>query len=144
MSYIDNNLMNGEQVIYRTKLHWIKLFGPIALNVISIILFKESSTKGLLLLIGSLWFISALVTYLTSEFGVTNKRVLIKYGFIKRISLETYLNKIEGIVVNQGVLGRILNYGSIIVKGTGGTNNPFKEIKAPLDFRKSVQENIPQ
>lgn len=53
-----------------------------------------------------------LITYLTSEFGITNKRVLIKHGFIKRISLETLLNKIEGITVQQGILGRILNYGT--------------------------------
>lgn len=145
MSYIDNNLMNGEQVIYRTKLHWAKLLWPIVSIVISILLKSGGNLfSSHFLLIGIIWFIAALVTYFTSEFGVTNKRVMIKYGFIKRISLETLLNKIEGIAVKQGLLGRILNYGTIIVKGTGGTNNPFHKIEAPLNFRKNVQENIPQ
>ena len=67
---------------------------------------------------------------------------MIKTGFIRRNSLETLLTKVEGIQVNQGMLGRILNYGTIIVKGTGGTSNPFHKIDAPLEFRKKVQEQI--
>jgi len=135
MSYIDNNLMKDEQVLYRTKLHWAKLLWPIVLIVISILLKSGKNPFGVgFLYIGILWLISALVTYKTSEFGVTNKRVMIKYGFIKRISLETLLNKIEGIAVKQGLLGRILNYGTIIVKGTGGTSNPFHKIEAPSKF----------
>lgn len=145
MSYIENNLMKDEQVLYRTKLHWAKFLWPVVLIIISIL--SKSNTNPFseaLLFLGIIWFISTLITYLTSEFGVTNKRVMIKHGFIKRISLETLLNKIEGITVKQGILGRILNYGTIIVKGTGGTSNPFHKINAPLQFRKNVQENIPQ
>jgi len=52
------------------------------------------------------------------------------------------LNKVEGIQVNQGILGRILGFGSITVSGTGGTKDPFHKIDAPLEFRKKVQEQI--
>jgi len=89
-----------------------------------------------------IWGISSFISFKTSEFGITNKRVLIKAGFIRRNSLETLLTKVEAIQVNQGILGRILNYGTIIVKGTGGTSNPFHKIDAPLEFRKKVQEQI--
>ena len=82
------------------------------------------------------------ITYSTSEFGVTNKRVLVKVGFIKRHSLETLLTKVEGISVDQGILGRILGYGSIVITGTGGTKEPFHKINAPFEFRKQVQEQI--
>ena len=87
---------------------------------------------------------SSAIRYLTSEFGVTNKRVLIKTGFIKRTSLETLLTKIEGILVDQSIGGRIFNYGTIVIKGTGGTGSPFKSIGAPMEFRKQIQELIPE
>jgi uncharacterized membrane protein YdbT with pleckstrin-like domain len=146
MGYIDKNLMDGEQIVYRTKLHWIVYLWPIILFV----LFPIALSKGqgfallgpFLLIISIIWAISAFVSRRTSEFGVTNKRVLIKIGFISRDSLETLLTRVEGIEVRQGILGRIFNYGTITIKGTGGTINPFKRIEDPFEFRKIVQEQI--
>jgi uncharacterized membrane protein YdbT with pleckstrin-like domain len=66
----------------------------------------------------------------------------VRVGFIHRNSLEVLLNKVEGIQVNQGILGRILGFGSITVSGTGGTKDPFHKIDAPLEFRKKAQEQI--
>jgi len=146
MGYIDENLMSGEQVVYRTKLHWIVFLGPIIFVILAFIFFasgKEIAPVGsLFFLIAIVWAVSAFISFKTSEFGITNKRVLIKVGFIRRNSLETLLKKVEGIQVNQGILGRIFNYGTILIKGTGGTSNPFHKIEAPMEFRKKVQEQI--
>src|SRR5258706_11991105 len=79
---------------------------------------------------------------ISSEFAVTNKRVLIKVGFIRRHSLELLLQKVEGIGVDQGIWGRAVDYGTIMVTGTGGTNEPFKNIAAPLEVRKQVQSRV--
>ena len=86
-----------------------------------------------------LFSINPLVQYLTSEFAVTNKRVLVKVGFISRHTLELLLSKVETIGVDQSILGRILGYGTIVVIGTGGTREPFKAIADPLGFRHQVQ-----
>ncbi len=86
--------------------------------------------------------VPSLINYKTSEFGVTNKRVLAKYGFIRRRSTEILLTKVEGIIVDQGILGRSLGYGSVIISGTGSLKNQFKEISNPLEFRKIVQNQI--
>src|SRR5206468_6927850 len=75
----------------------------------------------------------------TSEFAVTNKRVIVKVGLIRRDTLELLLSKVESIGVDQTVTGRIVGYGSIVVVGTGGTRETFKNIARPLDFRKQVQ-----
>jgi uncharacterized membrane protein YdbT with pleckstrin-like domain len=74
--------------------------------------------------------------------AVTNKRVLVKTGMISRNTTEMMLGKIESIVVNQGILGRMLSYGTIIVRGTGGTPEPFARIAHPLEFRKQVQQEL--
>lgn len=145
MGYIEDNLMSGERVVYRAKLHWAIFLKPIIFAVIAFIFFavKETAPIGIVFfLVAIIWGLATFITFKTSEFGVTNKRVLIKVGWIRRNSLETLLTKVEGIQVNQGILGRILNYGTIIIKGTGGTSNPFHKIKAPLEFRIKVQEQI--
>lgn len=78
----------------------------------------------------------------TSEFGVTTNRVLMKTGLIRRNSFEVLLSKVEGIQVNQGILGRVLGYGTIVVTGTGGSADPFRRISSPLHFRRQVQEQV--
>jgi uncharacterized membrane protein YdbT with pleckstrin-like domain len=117
--YVQQSLSPGEQVVYEAKLHWIIFF----------------SLKALLTL-----FIAPLIEYFTSEFAITNKRVIIKVGLISRRTLEMNLNKIESVNVNQGLLGRMLGYGTIVIVGTGGTKEPFAAISDPLTFRKKFQE----
>jgi len=89
---------------------------------------------------GSLWLIHELIRKYTSEFAVTNKRVLIKVGLIRRTTLEMNVAKIENIGVSQGILDRILNCGTISIIGSGGTKESFRGLRNPLDFRKKVQE----
>ena len=148
MGYIEKNLTSGEKVVFKTKLHWMLFFWSIiflALGIYLIIVSGEANPAGgffgaMFFLFGIVKFIMAIVRFLTAEFGITNKRVIIKDGLIKRISLELNLDKIEGIGVEQGIFGRILGYGTILITGTGGTKQPLKKISKPLDFRKKVQE----
>ena len=146
MSYIENNLMNGESIVYRTKLHWVVFLWPILWFVVAIMFFSgggdAAAAGGLFILLAILTGIASFINFKTSEFGITNKRVIVKVGFIRRNSIEVLLNKVEGIQVNQGILGRILGFGSITVSGTGGTKDPFHKIDTPLEFRKRAQEQI--
>lgn len=158
-SYIDSNLMNGERVIFRTKPHWIIYGNAIGLCVLCLFSLMVLPFTGigqihffgyklwLLLLVFS--GIGALVTssvahidYISSEFGITNKRVLIKLGFISRRSLEVLLPKVESICVIQSIPGRIFKYGTIIISGTGGSKDAFRNIPEPLEFRKKVQTQV--
>jgi uncharacterized membrane protein YdbT with pleckstrin-like domain len=152
MGYVERNLMPGEQVTYRAKLHWIVFLSPIILGLVGVLILLPGSTSsdmralgwcgGVLLLLAALGGLSAVMSYATSEFALTNRRVLVKVGFIRRHSLELLLTKVEGVGVDQGILGRILGYGTIVVTGTGGTKEPFKNIADPLEFRKRVQSQI--
>ena len=155
MGYVEQNLMAGEEVIYRAKLHWKVFLLPIILLLVGVLILLLDRTIfdaqslccgsqwGVLLLLAGLFGgILAAISYTTSEFALTDKRVLVKVGFIKRHSLELLLTKVEGIGVDQGILGRILGYGTIVVAGTGGTKEPFKNIADPLEFRRRVQGQI--
>lgn len=145
MGYIDQNLMSGERIVYQTKLHWIIYTWPALWLIIFIVLLMSDSTS----VFAPLFFVASLIhgiyaklSMSSSEFAVTNKRILIKVGIISRNSLEILLSKTEGIQVNQDIGGRIFNYGTIMVTGTGGSKQPFHNIEAPLDFRKNAQEQI--
>lgn len=78
----------------------------------------------------------------TTEFAITNRRIIAKTGFIRRHTLEIFLQKIESIEVNQNILGRLLNFGSVTVTGTGSTKESFKAIKDPLTLRKYINQII--
>ena len=123
MSYVENNLIQGEQVVYRAELHWIIFIWPVIFSFV---------------LIGIPWLIAAILQKKTTEMAVTNKRVIIKTGIISRRTIEINLSKIENIEVNQNIIGRIFGYGIITIVGTGGTHEPFENVSQPLDFRKSV------
>ena len=146
MGYIADNLLPDEHVRHAAHLHWIVFLGPIIVLLFSVLLFtggKESAPAGIAFLImGLLYGGLRFITYSTSEFGLTNKRVVIKVGFIRRKTLELLLEKVETVGVNQGVIGRMLNYGTIVVVGSGGTREPFNKMANPLQFRKEVLSEI--
>jgi uncharacterized membrane protein YdbT with pleckstrin-like domain len=146
MSYVDRHLLTGETVTFRTRLHW-KLYCLPGLVVVVLlapltVLALNSTTKLLALLPAVAALVILAVPFLkrrSSEFAVTTKRVIIKLGVLNTRSVELLLPKIEGITVSQSLGGRLFGYGQIVVIGTGGTQEPFPGIQAPLDFRQAVQ-----
>ncbi len=149
MGYLEKNLLPGETVAYRARLHPIIFFQPgfFALVGLAFVVFGlVNPGLAAFWMLGAAFLLYAAGTgtgraihYLSSEFAITNKRVLIKVGFINRQTLEMLLAKVETIRVDQGILGRLLNFGTIVVTGTGGTNEPFRSISNPLEFRRQVQ-----
>ena len=145
MNYIDRNLITDEHIIYKAKLHWIVFLWPMIFLIITISLFGDEETSKAgpgLLLITLLFSTASYIKYNTSEFGITNKRVIVKQGLIKINTLEVFLDKIESISVYQSVTGRTLGFGTIVVSGTGGIIDPFYKISQPLEFRKIAHEQI--
>ena len=144
MSYVERNLLPNEQITYRAKLHWIIYILPAIVFVIAILVALGGSlaAAGVVGVIGLILLMPPWIKANSSEFAITNKRVLIKVGLIRRHSLELLLQKVEGIGVDQGILGRILGYGTITVSGVGGTKEAFKMISKPLEFRRQVQASL--
>jgi uncharacterized membrane protein YdbT with pleckstrin-like domain len=146
MSYIDKNLLASEKVLYQAKIHRIIFVTPIFWSLVTLILLTQGDNIRPLAYVttfAALYYLTlALVRYYTSEYAVTNKRVLMKFGLIHRHSLELFLHKVEGIQVSQNLLGRIMRYGTVIIIGTGGTRDPFPLIAEPLTFRRKVLTQV--
>jgi len=150
MSYLDDHLLAGERIVYRARLHWTIFLTAIVVVLLGIgiwiilqVLGYDYSYAGLGLAgVGLLLAIGPAIRYVTSEFAVTDKRVLGKVGFIERESDETLLSKIEAIAVDQGMIGRMFGFGTLMITGTGGTQEVFSGISDPLQFRRQIQSQI--
>jgi uncharacterized membrane protein YdbT with pleckstrin-like domain len=144
MGYVDDHLTKDEIVVARARLHWIVFVWPALCAGIGLLLLSgEAAAAGwLFLALAVLSGVPAALSYATSEFALTTKRVLVKTGWIRRRSFEVLLSKVEGIGVDQGILGRILGYGAVVVTGTGGSHDAFQRMTDPMAFRRAVQEQI--
>ena len=150
MSYLDDHLLGGERIVYRARLHWTTFLTSVVVILLGIglaILLQLTEPAytlagAALAGVGLLLAIGPAIRYLSSEFAVTDKRVLGKLGFIERESKETLLSKIEAIAIDQGVIGRILGFGTVTITGTGGTQESFPRISEPLEFRRQIQSQI--
>ena len=141
MSYVESNLIPGEKVLYKTGLHWVVLVVPIVVSTVVGVFFGLASLVFIIIPAA----VCVLLGYLrrkATEMAVTNKRVIIKTGLLRRRTFELLLSKVESISVDEGLLGRMLGYGTVIVRGTGGTPEPFSRVEHPLEFRRQVQQQI--
>jgi uncharacterized membrane protein YdbT with pleckstrin-like domain len=144
--YVDRHLDPGETVIYRARLHWIVYVTPVMLLGLGIVFalpgrLPGGSYAGLAILaVALIGLLSAWIRQTSSEFAVTNKRIIIKVGLLSRRTIELNMSKVESIQVDQDIFARLLNYGTITVIGTGGTREPFPRIDDPLAFRHAVQQ----
>ena len=143
--YIDEILQPGEKVLYSTNAHWMFYLPAIAAWIVALVLLIFSRLVGgdmLVLVCLSLaalyWTFTGWFHRWTTETDVTNLRVVHKTGFIKRRTFEMSLAKVESVDVNQSILGRIMNYGDVTVRGVGEGAETIKTIAAPLEFRNSI------
>ena len=153
MSYILSNLKDNEKLTFKSSqsikslFFWSFIFGFIGLTLVLlkgfvIIMGVSPTGYNLYLIYWSVllfFVIKNLITYFTTEYGITNTRVISKRGLIRRDIEEINLSSIESINVNQSIIGRILNYGTIIVSGRGTSKVIFKDIDNVVENRKLIK-----
>ena len=146
MANVEENLMAGERIVARTRLHWVVFLQPgIWLFLGLSLLAGGRDTLGagaaccvLALLSG----VAALIRFTSCGFAVTERRVLARAGFLANTKREILLSKVESTWFHQGVLGRVLDYGTVVVGGTGGSKHPCRHISAPQEFRRRLQAEV--
>jgi len=156
MSYASKHLIPDEKLLYETRLSWVVLFWPVIVPTLILLgiggylvyTYANADTNNMkeigvgLIVVAALVFGIGLTKRNATEMAVTNKRVLIKQGVFGRRTLEILLQKIESIAVEESMSGRMLGFGTVIVRGTGGTPEPFKKMAHPLEFRRHVEEQV--
>jgi uncharacterized membrane protein YdbT with pleckstrin-like domain len=149
--YIDDILQPGEKLLYSSNLHWVVYARAIAAWVVAavlLVLIKTTLNENLVLfllasaavvaLVGLYWFVIAWFRRWTTETDVTNLRVVHKTGFITRKTFEISVDKVASVSVDQSIMGRILNYGDVIIENMGDDKQKIEMIASPLAFRSNI------
>lgn len=146
--YMTSTLQADERPLHKTTIHWMVLIVPMFVALFTLLVigpigmiaaWKGQAWVWLLLVIPVAIVASAVLGVKTSELVITDRRVLIKVGFIQRQTFEMFISKIESVAVTQGMIGRFFNYGTVEIRGTGGSSESFATIAAPLQFRDAIQ-----
>src|SRR5712671_6752859 len=151
MRYVRRVLQPGETIVYTTKLHWLIYAQTMLLLIVSVILlgvglFNYDQNMTAAFGIGAVVFalvalftgLRAFIRRATTELAVTDHRVIYKTGLLARHTIEMNRDKVESVDVDQTVLGRIFGYGTIVVRGTGGSLEPIRNVSDPLTFRSYI------
>jgi uncharacterized membrane protein YdbT with pleckstrin-like domain len=149
MSYVKSVLQPGETVRYATDIHWVIYIPGFLLLVLGGVAYwtalqPVSAYRVWVWLAGLLFACAAVALFIawfrrwTTEIAVTDRRIIYKRGFIRRHTIEMQLDKVESIDVDQSILGRLMNYGDILIRGVGVGIEPLKNIDSPIAFRNHV------
>jgi uncharacterized membrane protein YdbT with pleckstrin-like domain len=128
-SYVEGALIQDEKIVHIGHISKWSLWHLIALGILL-----------LPVVIGLFFLVQAYIRYKTTELAITTKRVIVKVGFIRRSTVEININKVESIQVDQSLLGRVFDFGTLVISGAGTAQAPLHGIAEPLAFRKAFIE----
>jgi uncharacterized membrane protein YdbT with pleckstrin-like domain len=161
MGQLDDILNADEKLLFRTRLHWlpcapsalaVTLIGTVILVALAVFarrpvadLFAREPMLASILALGLVLVVVmplVVIRFLvaTHQFGVTDRRVIARMGWIGTRTVDLNVTKVESLVIEQGILGRVFRYGDLKVVGTGGTAEVFRGVKDPIGFRKAVNQ----
>ncbi|MEY4749295.1 MAG: hypothetical protein RIQ60_1509 [Pseudomonadota bacterium] len=126
-SYVEGALVQDEQVVHIGQISWWSMFHLLALGVLLLPLFGFG-----LIFLGKAWLRRS-----TTELAVTTRRVIVKTGLVRRSTVEINIGRIESIQVDQGILGRMFDFGTLVIAGGGNAQAPILGIARPMAFRRA-------
>ncbi len=155
-SYVQRVLSAEEQIVYPAQLHWVIYFRGLFMTFMGALVghfggygvrailgdnMAQMAAKPIMVLAmvmivwGTVELLLAFIRQTSTELVITNKRVIAKYGFIATTTFELMIVKVEGANIDQTVLGRMLGFGTVMVKGTGGGISPIDHVASPFLFQ---------
>ena len=150
MSYYEKVIQPGETILYNKKIHWIVYLPAILLFIAGVLIgvavgahindgARYFFSLGGFFIGASLFFmVRAWIMRMATEIVVTDKRIILKMGFIQRNTMEMNMDKVETVDVAQSILGRIMDYGTVIIRGVGSSYEPLKNVTSPLELRNVI------
>ncbi len=144
MGFVQQQLSEAESVVYTTGLHWVVFLSAAVFAFLALVLLAAGAGKAapIAMLAAVVLGFRAWIKRMTAEFAVTDRRVILKTGLVERHAVMMLLDKIESITVDQGILGRVWDYGTVKVTGSGGGKEVFTNVAQPMEFRRQVEDAI--
>ena len=128
MSYLSKRLAPDEVIVAEGRFHWLQHVWPwLALIFLGV------------LIIGIIIWIKEMVRLNTTDFVVTNRRIVLKKGIMDVDVYEMNLSSIEGSHIDQSILGRIFGYGRLTIRGRGDMQIEFPTMAKAGEFRAAAE-----
>jgi uncharacterized membrane protein YdbT with pleckstrin-like domain len=144
MSSVEKNLTQGEELIYEAHVSWAVYVRPLIL--LAIVIWLSSKIHGFVVFLAVIFSLIIVfrifLAIVTTEFALTSRRIMAKKGVLKKQSMEILLNKVESIKIQQPLDGRIFGFGTVIVVGSGGSEEYFHSINHPQELQRHVNQQI--
>lgn len=162
-TYLEREIKGNEKIVYSAELHWIVYHFGLTTTIVGALLghygqaiaaalidpkYTNYVSKPLtyaallIIVIGALHLFFGFIRQISTELVITNRRVIAKYGFIATTTYELMLSKVEGANIDQTMLGRLLGYGTVMVKGTGGGISPIDHVANPYRFHQNLMQTL--
>jgi uncharacterized membrane protein YdbT with pleckstrin-like domain len=145
MNYVESILEPGEQIRYHTTVSWTIYTPAILLALCGLAALVLGAGIGIGWIVAIGFALAALVAFVpawfrrwTTEIAVTDRRVILKRGLIRRHTVEMNMQKVESVDVDQSLIGRLFDYGNVTIRGTGSSFEKLSMIDAPLKLRTTV------
>lgn len=170
MSYVEHVLLNDEQVVYYGHVHWImyypgalccaaalavakyvpqlvktnEWFAWIGYELYAAIpfLFNAPTIAGILFTVGIGFLIWAYTICYSTEIAVTDRRVIAKWGVINTVTTEIDRRKIAGVIIAQGPFGKMMGYGTVVLRGYSNDISGLPPLSKPFEFQKYVNQRV--
>ncbi len=139
MNYVESVLMPGEKIIEKAQIHWFIFVVDVMILIIGLWSAHIQFLLAAVIVVMGLYLTARdIIYYLATELALTNKRVIAKFGWVQRNTVELSLSRVESLTVNQSIFGRMFNFGTLTINGIGGIQTPIPLIADPLKFRSNT------
>jgi len=145
------SLESRERAFAVAYLHWIVLIPSLAVLFVGLAVLSAAivnRTKeigiigGFIIAVASVFLVSAVVDYIMTELAVTNRRIILRRGLLRRITIEQSIENAEKATVTQNALGRTLDYGTIDLGFSAATFPPLHRFADPQQVRSAILQGI--
>lgn len=148
MSYVEKTAQPGEATVFEGRLSWVVWFRPglcagvFLLAALGWLVIGHGGAGALFALIGGLIVLANWMSVRSTELAVTDRRVIAKRGVLTRSAIDLRLARVESVMVEQSLFGKLFGFGTIVVRGTGGDGAPINTVAQPLDFKRAVEAQL--
>ena len=148
MGYLEGLLGRKEKIVFKARQHWLVVVPRLVLWIaVSLLIVLIASGLALtvagvalvliLAVVFPLWRIMViLLNWWNEQYVITNRRVIQLEGIINKHSIDSSLEKVNDVVLEQSALGRLLNYGDVkILTASEIGVNLFRRMDRPVRFK---------
>ena len=156
MGYVQGLLGENERIVLIRHRHWIVWRVTLLVSVLMAIVIVVASVVAAtvlppditgvarylpfaLLIVPVVWFLPTYIHWSAEQYIVTNRRIIQLEGVINKHTIDSSLDKINDVVLDQSFWGRLLGYGDLeILTGSDIGLNKLRQIQDPLKFKKAM------